>query len=403
MSLNQKFLFELDSVANAPYYTTGITQKLVAYLQKFEGLKIVEDEHAVFVKVGNQSLPPIIIDTHLDHPGFVVGSDNFVHSLGSFVNSKMINQIRFPDRLPVNFYTTKGLHLTSGYLFDSKIENNQILFRYFAENFSTLPLSTQVFPVVSPGKKEGYLHLKSADNLATVSVCLSLIDQLHKNTDCNLTFAFTKLEEIYQLSATGIAKREQTPFEKILPHTPILVLEVAPVLTKNQSDRGDLAIASSENIFPTLNQSSFLLKAIKKTCEANNTNLHFVGLHSHGNSISYRLVAKNTETICLTIGNFNRHNIDENGDFAPEIVGIKSILQMTKVVKDLVSEVAVNYPRLVDSLKLNQQEQKKRQQLLGAYLRAYPRLKFGKLYPQSVLEYLYFSFYSLLAKLYSPR
>ncbi len=400
MVSNHKPLFDLDSIANAPYYTAGITRKLVSHLQKFNGLQIVEDELAIYVKVGNHSLPPIIIDTHLDHPGFVVGSDNFVHSLGSFVNSKMINQVRFPDRLPVNFYTSKGIHLTTGYVFDTKVEGNQIKARYFAENFHMIPVNTQVFPVLSTGKKGDYLHLKSADNLATVFVCLSLIDQLHETKDANVTFIFTKLEEIYQLSATGIAKRGSTPFEKILPHTPILVLEVAPVLTKTQSDRGDLAIASSENIFETLNPNSKLLEGLKKVCEMNSVNLHFVSIHSHGNSISYRLVAKNTETICLTVGNFNRHNIDENGNFAPEIVGVKSLLQITKVVKDLVSEVSVNYPSPVDSLKLNQQEQKKRQQLLGAYLRAYPRLKFGKLYPQSVLEYLYFAIFSILSKLY---
>lgn len=401
MSPNQKFLFELDSVANAPYYTTGITQKLVTYLRQFEGLQIVEDELAIFVKVGNQNQPPIIIDTHLDHPGFVVGSDNFVHSLGSFVKSKMINKISFPDRLPVNFYTQKGLLLTKGYIFNNLIENNQIKSRYFAENFSTLPANTQVFPVFNTGKKGDYLQLRAADNLATVSVCLSLIETLHKSTDCNLTFIFTKLEEIYQLSATGIAKKQETPFEKIQPSTPIMVLEVAPVLTKRQTDTGDLAVASSENIFETLNPNSSLLGSLKKVCEANNTNLHFVSIHSHGNSISYRLVAKNTETICLTAGNFNRHNIDENGNIAPEIVGVKSLLQMTKVIKDLVSELTANYPKASSSLVLSKQEKTKRSQLLGAYLRAYPRLKFGKLYPQSVLEYFYFAFYSLLSKLYS--
>lgn len=400
MTPNHKFLFELDGIANAPHYTAGVTKKLISYLKKFQGIQIVEDELAVFVKLGNQNLSPVIIDTHLDHPGFVVGADNFVHSLGSFLNSKMINQINFSEQIPANFYTSGGLLLTKGYIFDNKTEGNQIKSRYFAENFPKLPTNTQVFPVLNTGKKGEYLHLRSADNLATVSVCLALIENLHKSTDCNLTFIFSKLEEIYQFSATGIAKKQMTPFEKIYPHTPVIVLEVAPVMTKNQNENGDLAIASSENIFETLNPNSGLLSSLKKVCKTNNINLHFVSIHSHGNSISYRLVAKNTETICLAAGNFNRHNIDEDGNLAPEIVGVKSLLQMTKVVKDLVSELMVNYPKPSSGLVLNNQEQKKRSQLLGAYLRAYPRLKFQKLYPQSILEYFYFAFYSLISRFY---
>ncbi len=400
MDLDHKSLLKLDSIIGSPYFTTGVSNTLKQILSKYQNIELVEDELAVYVKIGNRSLPPLIVDTHLDHPGFVVGTDNFVHSLGSFVNSKMINQPRFLEKIPVEFYTSKGIPLTKGYIFDNKIENNQIKSRYFAENFLQLPVNTQVFPIISTGKKGDYFHLRAADNIATVSVCLSLIEQLYKNTDCNVTFIFTKLEEIYQLSATGIAKKASTPFEKILPHTPILVLEVAPVLTNDQSDKGDLAIASSENVFDTLNPDSKLLGNLKKVCKDNSVNLHFVGLHSHGNSISYRLVAKNTETICLTIGNFNRHNIDEDGHFAPEIVGVKSLVQMNKVVRGVIEEISQNYPKPIKSLVLNNQEQKKRHQLLGAYLRAYPRLKFGKLYPQSVLEYTFFGFYSLISRFY---
>ncbi len=400
MDLNHKFLLKLDSVVGSPYFTTGVSNLLKQILSKYQNIELVEDELAIYVKIGNRSLPPVIIDTHLDHPGFVVGTDNFVHSLGSFINPKMINHISFSEKIPVEFYTSKGMPLTKGYIFDNKTENNQIKSRYFAENFLQLPVNTQVFPIINTGKKGDYFHLRAADNMATVSVCLSLIELLSDSTDCNLTFIFTKLEEIYQLSATGIANRGRTPFENILSHTPILVLEVAPVLTKAQSDNGDLAIASSENIFQTLNPNSALLKSLKTICQSEKTNLHFVSIYSHGNSISYRLVAKNTETICLALGNFNRHNIDSNGHFAPEIVSIKSLNQMTQVVQGVIQSITKNYPEQGNSLTLTKQEIKKRKQLLAAYLRAYPRLKFQKLYPQSILEYLFFAIYTLLSKLY---
>ncbi len=392
-------LFRLDSLGNSPYFSNGVSKEIRKILEEYKNIKVSEDEFALYVKVGNQSLPPLIVETHIDHPGFVVGSDNLVHSLGSFINSKFINKINFPKQLPVNFFTWSGLPLTKGYLFDIKTEGNQITARYFAENFTSLPANTQVFPIIKTGQEKDRLFLKSADNLATVFVCLQLIKNLHASENCNLTIIFSKLEEIYQLSATGIAKRGTTPFEKILPNTPILVLEVSPVLTRSQHNNGDLAVVSNENIFSTLNKNSLLLKQIVGSCKVNNTNLHYVTLKSHGDSIAFRLVGKNKETICLTVNNFNRHNIDEKGNFVAEEVSLDSLLQMTKVVTEVATNISKSTTSDTIKLVLTEQENKKRKQLLSAFTRAYPRLKYQKLYPKTIKEYLSFAYYSLLAKL----
>ena len=393
-------IISLDKLGNSPYFTKGLVKKLFDYFTE-EQYQVIEDEFALYVKVGNQNLPPIIVDTHLDHPGFVIAEDNTVHSLGSFLNSKMINQINFPEKLPVGFYAPGGQHITSGFLYKMSTSQNQITAFYQTTNNVTLPANTQVMPIFETGINNDKLSLRSIDNLATVLVCLKLLDKLQNTKELNLTFIFTKLEEIYQLSATGIAKRSSTPFEKINSHTPIIVLEVAPVLTNDQAKKGDLALASFENIFNTLSPDSKTVSLLRKVCDESKIKLHYTKLHSHGNSISYRLVAGNAETICLHVGSFNRHNIDEKGNFVSEFVYLKSLSNLEKVTYNLLKNLQENYPEPTKKITLNPDEEKKKSQLLSSYTRAYPRLKLNKLYPKSLLEYLYFAYYSLLARLHS--
>lgn len=396
------YILGLDRLGNAPYFSGALVDSLVR-LFKSENLEYSEDEHALYLKIGNQKLPPVLVDTHLDHPGFVISEDNTVHSLGSFLNSKMINKIVFPDKLPVGFYTSFGYYITSGYLYKITTVNNQIKAYYQTDNNLTLPVNTQVMPIFSTGLKKDILSLRSADNLATVLVCLSLIEKLKKKKNLNVTFVFTKLEEIYQLSATGIARHSSTPFEKIESNTPIIVLEVAPVLTNFEAQNGDLAVATKENIFNTLNLGSKTLSHLEQICQDKKINLHFSTLNSHGNSISYRLVAGNCETICLHIGSFNRHNVNTDGDFTAEFVYLKSLANLEKVTAATIEKLSQEYPDPIRSLTLLPNEEKKRRQLLATYTRAYPRLKLGKLYPRTLLEYVYFAYYSLLSRFYEPR
>jgi putative aminopeptidase FrvX len=78
------------------------------------------------------------------------------------------------------------------------------------------------------------MHLRSVDNLATVYVCLELIKSLSREQhDLNITFVFSKLEEVFQLTATGVALRGATLFGNFSNNTHFIVLEAAPVCRGN--------------------------------------------------------------------------------------------------------------------------------------------------------------------------
>lgn len=395
-----KFIIKLDSLGNTPYFSQSIVEELKKYFIS-NNTDFTEDEFALYVKVGNQSLPPIIVDTHLDHPGFVIKEDNTVHSLGSFVRSKMINKISFPEKLPVGFYASTGHFITSGFLYKLALSGGQITAHYQTNRNIKLPTNTQVMPLLSTGLQKDKLNLRSVDNLATVFVCLNLINDLKNRDDLNTTFIFAKLEEIYQFSSTGIARRGSTPFERINNNTPIIVLEVAPLLSESQSKNGDLAVAVTENKINTISEDSEIFKQLKQSCRSLGINLHYTNLLSHGNSIVYKLVAKNNQTICLHAGSFNRHNIDDQGNFTAEFVYLKSLLNLASLTKLLIENLTKNYPKIIQSTKLTKIEKQKTKQLAISFIRAYPRLKFNKLYPNSLLEYIYFAYYSSIAKFYS--
>ena len=395
------YIFGLDSMGNVPYFSSSLSKVLRELFSQVKNLKVIEDELALYVKVGNNNnQKPIIVDTHLDHPGFVIGENKVVHSLGSFLFSKMINKINFPDKLPVGYYSNSGHLITTGFLYLFEVVGSQITARYQTESNVDLPKNTQVMPIFKTGLDRDILKLRSADNLATVFVCLNLINKLKESEDINITFVFSKIEEIFQFSASGISKRSATPFEKILPNTPIIVLEVAPVLSKTQASNGDLAVASHENNFETLNPDSTIYKQLVDSCREHKVKLHHSQLHSHGNSIAYKLISGNQETICLHAGSFNRHNVDDDHNFAAEYVYLSSLYNLAKVTETMAVSLTKNYPNQQNKAILNKNEKAKKSQLLSAFTRAYPRLKFNKLYPKTILEYIYFAYYTILSRLY---
>ena len=96
--------------------------------------------------------------------------------------------------------------------------------------------------------KDDKVFMQSADATVVVLVMLALIEQIalfpENFPNLDVTFAFTFLEEVFEISASALAMKRRTPFSRVDDRWLIIVLECmesAPLASQNQ-------LVSSQNL-----------------------------------------------------------------------------------------------------------------------------------------------------------
>jgi hypothetical protein len=400
--LNISRMIEMDSVGNLPYYPHSIVRKVRHVLEGIQNIKIQEDEHAIYVKVGNGVGNLVVIETHLDHPGYVIDEKGMVASVGSLYDSEMVQDMDITSAKPVSFYTPAGEYVENGEMYEIKANGSKLTAKVKTASGKKLPTNTQVLPNVETGLVGKLLHLRSVDNLATTEVCLSLIEKLSVYTgDQNVTFIFSKLEEVAQITATGISLMGASPFESLDHDTIFFILEAAPVCSGDVADGGKLAVAVAESGISLDPQGENLAnQTIMRTADDLGFDIEQVDLHSHSDAISYQLVGCHPHVSCLLVNSKNRHNVDESGDFAAEIVHTDSLTMMEQVIMRAIEMTQSTKFNRSEGRGLSEKEQKKKKQLIRSYRWAQPRLILEKLYPDNITENLICKLSSLIGRTY---
>ncbi|NPA07049.1 MAG: hypothetical protein GXO54_06580 [Chloroflexi bacterium] len=189
-----------------------------------------EDPYALYVFLPGHSAQDswLVLDTHLDHPGFVADGRGTVRALGS-VGFQRVHRLvhQQPQRVAL-FHPHTGEHLGEGLL------RPHAAFRlanpiYTLETERPIPPNTAVqWHLPEPRRTNSYIEAYAADNLLVTAVATALLEALLASSITlprPVLFVFDVLEEIFEVSATHIAYRNQTPFGALNASTWIIVLE----------------------------------------------------------------------------------------------------------------------------------------------------------------------------------
>lgn len=379
---------ELDQTPNLSYFPRAISDKLKQSLAGIKGIKTAEDELAVYAlaKKGTPRGPQIIVDTHLDHPGFVVDQTGKAVEIGSMHNSR-VNPIDISLKQPVALYTGTGDKLDDGYL-SNFAPKKRMSAAISAKTVREIPMNTQVLPNIRVGSVDSSLMMRSVDNIATVQICLELLRTLENAVDINVLVIFSKIEEVAQITATGIALRGRTPFGRLDTNSPIYVLEAAPMFPQ-EKNKVIIGLSKTENgiTFEEVSTCNRAMETAREVAKKMRVEIIETDLPSNTDGISYLLIGGFNNVATLHINSQNRHNVDDEGKFAPEITTIKSIETLLELMLTIIkgnqqdSRTSRSQKRI-----LNTQEKLKRRSLISAYYWAQPRLKQEHLYPETLSE-----------------
>ncbi|MEI6180564.1 MAG: hypothetical protein WCP31_07405 [Chloroflexales bacterium] len=227
----------LGAIPQAPYLHRASLRQVLQFLAELnirpQGLgnpaegTYASDAYALYVNFRRgQPRVPVLFDSHLDHPALVLDGRGGGVALGS-LGLDRIKRLTEVAPIPLRIFHPEGHFLTKGKLVALHLAGKPYV---QVETPSPIPANCHALWDVTDFTVEGdHLLMHSADNTIVTAVMLALLEQVARNPttyrDLDVTFVFTFLEEIFEVSATAIAQRRRTPFGPIDERSLIVVLE----------------------------------------------------------------------------------------------------------------------------------------------------------------------------------
>lgn len=422
----RQYLNNLSEIPNAPFLyepaSKFVTDNLKALgihnvgLEKAKTAKLgfCSDELGIYVKIKNGNPKnKIVITTHLDHPFFVIDKDGYGEAVGS------VEPNRIKENTPLRIYSRNGEFLGIDVIRELKKYGP----RYSIKTKGMVVPDTNSHGIwdLKPIMYESFvLKMVSADDVATTAIVLSLIEDLARtyNQVMDVEFIFTHLEEVKQVSATGIALRGRSPFDRIDESTIIIPLEcdhteasdkqaqkiIKGGFTPANYDSGliirlnDGKIVYGQRFDDNNNAESLLLWSLD-----GKENIPFQQSVVTGScdGTSFSLFSPTPHIASITIPTKFKHNIGPGGEITHEEIkqedlqNAKNLLERAIVlagrtsVKPTGTEISQRLKRSQlsatqsDLALLNADR-------LGAYRSSIERLKVAKYYPTNNSERIYF-------------
>lgn len=185
---------------------------------------MAQDDYCLYVRVRRGSAPhQTIIDSHIDHPGFLINSDGNGIAFGS-VGQQRVRRLLEAGPLPLRLFAPDGTALGMGQLTDMRGFNVTV-----AADF-TLPANTLGLWDTVDFQVDGEdLLMYAADNMIATDVMLAVLEAVVQQPsvyrDIDVLFVFAFLEEVFEVSSTAMVMRGTTPFGRIAPDAHVYVLE----------------------------------------------------------------------------------------------------------------------------------------------------------------------------------
>jgi hypothetical protein len=206
------------------------------------------DDFCLYVRFRRgKAVRPLLIDSHLDHPAFVLDGKGQGVALGS-LGLERVQRLLEQGPLDIRIFGPPGQFITLGRITQLDLAAKPII---QVEAPAAVPANSHgVWNVADFEVAGDTLLMHSADNMIVTAVMLALIEQIATAPEdfphLDVTFVFTFLEEIFEASATALAMKRRTPFGQIDDRWVIIVLEsmeTIPLAYQNQQDSAASLIA----------------------------------------------------------------------------------------------------------------------------------------------------------------
>ncbi len=333
----------LDTIPNTSYFPRAIVRAIHQYLDRLPEIQIAEDPYALYAHYTHGSPHyKLVIDTHLDHPGFILLGKGMALPVGTIAEPGSVQRINEQQRtIPVSFHDQEGNQSGEGFLHTLVVKEGSTRL-HVHQDYPTKPLPVNTQAVVQvPSKQEGsYVLMRSADNLSVTALAISYLQWVvSAHIEGDVTIIFTKIEEVRQVSATAIAQQSRTPFGMLDNRTQIIVLEAGLVGSTERTRQveasmpdlnyeGGTLLRVSDHEWPyqrdgqTNLAEALLLHARDAVSTRQAVQVQHGPSIGNCNALPYAFFSHCPHVSSLMIPCVNKHNFDQQGQLVAERIAV---------------------------------------------------------------------------------
>lgn len=386
MSSISSMLKVLDSVPNVPFFTGPIT-KAVKDLAKSlgltgSGIHVKSDSLGLYITLKRgKPTQRIFLCSHLDHPGFVFNQEGNATPLGSVggLGNQGIASISQPTLM--DLYQPNGKYLgttqvtTHGntLISENQVRSNTVGMWYLSETSYSGP----------------QVRMRSADNHVATVMILSTASRVWNSStqDVDLVLVFTSIEEVFQISMTGMCLKKNVG-KPIREDDCFIVVEAMEMKGGPNYSGGPLIKVNDDEV-----GYGCRANAVENSAEMLLLNASAPYRHQHSYSGGYTdATALSLLTNCPNIATLaipcrNKHNI-QNGVITTEVVQTEDI---STGIEILVRAVSLREWSPVGLLSTNLREsfpKRMRSERVTKYKQNRARMAWGFYYPTSIIHWL---------------
>ncbi len=232
------FAKRLSHHPNAPYLHDKLTSSIIQELSLMGIEKMIEgdsysrgaygsDDYCLYVHFRRgDAKTRMIFDSHIDHPGFVLNGKGSGIALGS-IGYKRIESLVAENPIELQIFNKEGDYLSIGNLVEFNFKRKPIA---KIESESPIPQNSHgIWNINGFSVDSENIYMYAADNMIATFLMLALIERIALNPDefpdIDAIFIFSFVEEVFELSASAVARKRSTPFGDIDEDCSIIILE----------------------------------------------------------------------------------------------------------------------------------------------------------------------------------
>jgi len=388
-------LEDLDKIPNVPFFTSKVSEALIRICKDIgineENASINEDflGVSVTIKAGNPN-KRIILCSHLDHPGFVFNGNGIGRPLGSVggIGNLGLSKINKPSDM--DFYSKEGKYVGRS---DVRIENGRI----FCENLNLKKNTVGIWHIENTSFSSPTIKMRSADNhVSTATILYTVSEIINSLKDTELILLFTSVEEVFQMSMTGMCIETGIAGRKINKDDLFVVLETMEIEPYNSSvisySGGPLIKVNDAEVPYGVASRQKVNKSESMLLEAAVNLKHQHGFSSgHTDALALSLMTDCPNIVTLAIPCQNKHNVTSTGEITTEDVKTQDIDLSITILKKLLKCGYTGETNEILSTKttgnLKGLQGRKIERILK-YKQNKPRLLMGFYYPENILHWL---------------
>jgi len=423
----EQFLREIASTPNAPFLYQPSKNMLgrIFSSNPIPDLSIQEDEFATYARVkrGNPNQRVMVV-THIDHPAVVLKDSFSGIALGS-VGYDRITQHLALSPIPVQVYDPAGNYQQLAYIKDFRTHRGTPVISLQAKK-PVQANSHAIWDILNYEKTNGIIRMLNADNGAVTATAIELLRESATFNDIDLEVVFAYVEEVHQISSTGIALQGRTPFGTIDASTIVINLEAMEVETTSLEQEiiaklglpypdysaGVLIKVNDGQLvyglhFPNSTNESELL--VKQAADRLGICYQYTVTTGSTDAKSFSLFPLTPHIVTLAVPCKWKHNQGPKGEFVPEEVyerDLESTLALLKAVtrqcftSSRPSDYSLNAKLKEIGYGLSLTQVAKLRRLRVKIMRAaQPRLRKGVYFDTNIKECIEFNFWRVASKI----